>query len=317
MDLCRLHGPDVVAAYMRHVQDDGAAAFEEVLRAFSGGTHVAEDALDDGTPLRVAVTAADGRAVVDFAGTGPQSDGNLNAPLAVVRAAVLYAFRTLVRRPIPLNEGCLRPLEIRVPPGSILDPRPPAAVVGGNVETSQRIVDLVLRAVGACAGSQGTMNNVTFGTEEWTYYETLGGGTGAGPGFGGASAVQCHMTNTRITDVEVLERLRPVVVREFSVRHGSGGAGTHRGGDGLVRVYEFRAPVRGGVLSERRARGAPGLAGGGDGAPGRNVFVHRGVETLLAGRAAFEAVPGDVLRIETPGGGGSGTAREDAAPPPR
>ena len=193
-----------------------------------------------------------------------------------------------------------------MPPNSILDPSPPAAVVGGNVETSQRIVDLVLRAVRALAGSQGTMNNVTFGTPSWTYYETLGGGMGAGPGFGGASAVQCHMTNTRITDVEVLERLRPVIVRRFAIRRGSGGAGRHRGGDGLIREIEFRESVTGGVLSERRVSGAPGLAGGGDGAPGRNVVIRDGVETEIAGRAAFEARPGDVLRVETPGGGGYG-----------
>jgi 5-oxoprolinase (ATP-hydrolysing) len=305
-EMCDRHGADVVAAYMDHVQDDGAAAMDEVLRALPAGTHVAEDTLDDGTPLRVAVAIRNGFAFVDFAGTGPQSPGNLNAPLAVVRAAVLYAFRTLVRRAIPLNEGCLRPLDLQVPAGSLLDPRPPAAVVGGNVETSQRLVDLVLRAVGACAASQGTMNNVTFGTDAWTYYETLGGGTGAGPAFDGASAVQCHMTNTRITDVEVIERLRPVVVRRFAVRRGSGGDGARRGGDGLVREIEFRAAARGGILSERRVRGAPGLDGGGEGAPGRNTLVRDGAETPLPGRAALDLRPGDVLRIETPGGGGYG-----------
>ncbi|MCE9634714.1 MAG: hydantoinase B/oxoprolinase family protein [Planctomycetes bacterium] len=303
-ELCDLHGADVVAAYMTQVQDDGAAAMDEVLAQLPRGTHTADDTLDDGTPLRVSVTIGDGRAVIDFAGTGPRSPGNLNAPRAVTRAAVLYAFRTLVRRPIPLNEGCLRPLDIRIPEGSLLDPAPPAAIVGGNVETSQRIVDLVLRALGAQAGSQGTMNNVTFGTDTWTYYETLGGGTGAGPGFDGASAVQCHMTNTRITDVEVLERRRPVVVRSFSIRRGSGGAGATHGGDGLVREIEFLQPVRGGVLSEHRVHGANGMNGGEDGKPGRNSLLRGDVETVLPGRAEFAAEAGDVLRIETPGGGG-------------
>ncbi len=305
-EACDASGADVLAAYMGHVLDDGAAAMEEMLRTLPHGPHVMEDALDDGTPLRVSIEVRDGCAVVDFAGTGPRSRGNLNAPKAVTRAAVLYALRCLIGRDIPLNEGCLRPVEIRIPEGSLLDPAPPDAVVGGNVETSMRIVDLVLGALGACAASQGTMNNVTFGTKDRAYYETLGGGGGAGPAFDGASAVQLHMTNTRITDVEVLETRQPVVVRSFAIRRGSGGAGAHRGGDGLVREYEFLTAMEGGVLSERRARGAPGLAGGHRGAPGRNVLVRDGGETEIAGRAAFELRPGDVLRVETPGGGGFG-----------
>jgi 5-oxoprolinase (ATP-hydrolysing) len=307
-EMCDASGAEVVAAYMGHVLDDGAAAMDEMLRMLPPGPHVMEDTLDDGTPLRVSIAIADGRALVDFAGTGPRSRGNLNAPKAVTRAAVLYALRCLVGRDVPLNEGCLRPVEIRIPAGSLLDPSPPDAVVGGNVETSMRIVDLVLGALGACAASQGTMNNLTFGNAELAYYETLGGGGGAGRTFDGASAVQLHMTNTRITDVEVVETRYPVVVRSFSVRRGSGGVGAHRGGDGLVREIEFLAPMTGGILSERRTRGAFGLAGGSPGAPGRNLLVRGGVvETELAGRAAFEARPGDVLRIETPGGGGFGT----------
>ena len=307
-EACEESGADVVSAYMGHVLDDGAAAMEEMLRTLPPGPHVMEDALDDGTLLRVSIDVRNGRAVVDFAGTGPRSRGNLNAPRAVTRAAVLYALRCLIGRDIPLNEGCLRPVEIRIPEGSLLDPAPPDAVVGGNVETSMRIVDLVLGALGACAASHGTMNNVTFGTKDSAYYETLGGGGGAGPSFPGASAVQLHMTNTRITDVEVLETRQPVVLRRFAVRRGSGGAGAHRGGDGLIREYEFLEPMEGGVLSERRARGAPGLSGGSPGAPGRNVLVRDGIETELAGRAAFEVRPGDVLRVETPGGGGFGPA---------
>ncbi len=305
--LVEQHGADVVAAYMGHVLDDGEAAMRELAAALPPGTHAAADALDDGTPLRVAVTAAAHGIVVDFDGTGPRSAGNLNTPRAVTRAAVLYALRLLVPRALPLNEGCLRPVDVRIPAGSLLDPRAPDAVVGGNVETSQRLVDLVLRALGACAAGQGTMNNVTFGRADGrggAYYETICGGSGAGPGFDGECAVQVHMTNTRITDPEVLELRWPVVVRRFAVRDGSGGAGRQRGGDGAVREIEFLEPLVGGVLSERRAHGAPGLGGGGAGAPGRNVLVHAGRETALPGRAAFVVAAGDVLRVETPGGGG-------------
>jgi 5-oxoprolinase (ATP-hydrolysing) len=307
-EMCDDAGADVVAAYMGHVLDDGAAAMEEMLSALTPGPHLMEDALDDGTPLRVSIAISGGRAIVDFVGTGPRSRGNLNAPRAVTRAAVLYALRCLVGRDVPLNEGCLRPIEIRIPARSLLDPSPPDAVVGGNVETSMRIVDLVLGALGACAASQGTMNNLTFGTPERAYYETLGGGGGASREFDGADAVQLHMTNTRITDVEVLETRFPVVVREFSIRRGSGGAGLHRGGDGLVREIEFLAPMTGGILSERRTRGAFGLQRGSPGLPGRNLLTRDGVETKIAGRAAFQVAAGDVIRIETPGGGGFGSA---------
>jgi 5-oxoprolinase (ATP-hydrolysing) len=306
-ELCETHGAVTVSAFMGHVLDDGAAAMEELIAVLPPGRHVMEDALDDGTRLQVAIWREGERVVVDFAGTGPRSPGNHNAPRAVTRAAVLYALRTLMGREIPLNEGCLRPVEIRIPPGSLLDPVPPHAVVGGNVETSMRLVDLVLGALRACAASQGTMNNVTFGTRDLAYYETLGGGAGAGPDFSGASAVHLHMTNTRITDVEVMERRYPVVIRRFAVRHGSGGAGRHRGGDGLIREIEFLAAVDGGILSERRAAGAFGLEGGLPGLPGRNVLSRDGVETELPGRAAFTAGPGDVLRVETPGGGGYGS----------
>jgi 5-oxoprolinase (ATP-hydrolysing) len=310
-ELCAAHGAANVVAYMGHVLDDGAAAMEELIGALPAEPHVMEDVLDDGTPLRVSIRREGrDRVVVDFAGTGPRSEGNLNAPKAVTRAAVLYALRTLVPREIPLNEGCLRPVEIRIPPGSLMDPAPPHAVVGGNVETSMRLVDLVLGALGACASSQGTMNNVTFGTDLVTYYETLGGGAGAGPDFDGASAVHLHMTNTRITDVEVIERRYPVIVREFGVRRGSGGAGRHHGGDGLIRELEFTAPVDGGILSEHRARGPFGLAGGQPGAPGRNLLLRDGAESSLPGRATFQAAVGDILRVETPGGGGYGPPAE-------
>jgi 5-oxoprolinase (ATP-hydrolysing) len=225
----------------------------------------------------------------------------------VVSAAVIYVLRTLVAERIPLNGGCLAPVRIRVPPGCLLDPPPGSAVGGGNVETSQRVVDVLLGALGLAAASQGTMNNVSFGDERFGYYETIGGGAGAGPDFDGASGVHVHMTNTRITDVEVLEARYPVRVLEFGVRRGSGGRGRHRGGDGLVRRYLFLAPVSVSILSERRTRAPWGLAGGLPGARGRNAVERRsGAVEEIGGRATLELEPGDCLRIETPGGGGYG-----------
>jgi 5-oxoprolinase (ATP-hydrolysing) len=245
---------------------------------------------------------------IDFTGTGAAHPGNLNAPRAVVDSAVLYALRCLVAERIPLNGGCLAPVEIVVPPGSLLDPPPAAAVVGGNVETSQRVVDVLLAAMGRAAASQGTMNNLAFGDASFGYYETIGGGAGAGPGFAGASGVHVHMTNTRITDPEVLESRTPVIVRRFALRHGSGGRGRFAGGDGLVRELEFTAPVTASILSERRARAPFGLAGGEAGAPGRNLWLRAdGSVEVLPGRATVALAPGDRLRIETPGGGGYGT----------
>jgi 5-oxoprolinase (ATP-hydrolysing) len=224
----------------------------------------------------------------------------------VAIAAVLYVFRTLIEHPIPLNAGCLDPISIYIPEGSLLAPRSPAAVVGGNVETSVRIVDTLYAALGTIAGGQGTMNNLTFGTEEWGYYETICGGAGAGPGFDGASAVHTHMTNTRITDPEVLERRYPVVLREFSIRKGSGGRGEFCGGDGTVRAIEFLEPMAVGVLSERRVLAPYGLNGGAPGATGRNLLLRDGETSELGGHARLDVREGDVLVIETPGGGGYG-----------
>ncbi len=319
-ELAQTHGADVVGAYMAHVLDDGEAAMGEMLGALPTGTRTMEDRLDDGIPLRVAVTVvrtqtggvSTGKITVDFAGTGPLSAGNLNTPRAVTRAAVLYALRTLVQRDIPLNEGCLRPVTLCIPEGSLLDPKPPAAVVGGNVETSMRLVDLVLGALGVCAAGQGTMNNLAFGRVDdsvrrgGTYYETICGGTGAGPTFRGADAIQSHMTNTRITDPEVFERRWNAVIRRFEIRRGSGGDGAQRGGDGAVREIEFGERVRGGILSERRTAGAFGLKGSGTGAPGRNTLIRDGQRIDLGGCADLALEPGDVLLIETPGGGGYG-----------
>ncbi len=309
-------GLEVVQAYMRHVQDAAEEAVRESLVTLSRERGMAEidsvqaqDFMDDGTRIRLRLTI-DRRqrsAVFDFSGTGPETWGNCNAPRAVTRSAVLYCLRCLIRQDLPLNDGCLRPVRIEIPDGSLLAPSPQAAVVGGNVLTSQRIVDVVLRAFGMAAASQGCMNNLTFGSDSFGYYETIGGGAGAGPGWDGQSGVHTHMTNTRITDPEILEQRYPVLLREFSIRRGSGGAGRHRGGDGLVREIEFLEPLQVSILSERRVFAPYGLAGGESGARGRNTFIRRdGRRINLGAKNEIRAGRGDRIRIETPGGGGYG-----------
>ena len=302
--LCVERGLATVRAYMAHVQRNAAALVEEAIAGLSAGVHRFEDALDDGTPIAVALTVdrAARRMRVDFSGTAPATSTNLNAPRAVTVAAVLYVLRSLVGRDIPLNSGCLRPVALVIPEGSVLDPPRGHAVAGGNVETSQRIVDVLLGALGIVAASQGTMNNLTFGTSSFGYYETLGGGAGAGPAWDGASAVHTHMTNSRITDVEVLESRAPIRVRALGVRRGSGGAGRHRGGDGLVRELEALEPLRVSLLSERRERRPYGLRGGAPGAPGRCTVAGR----AMAGKFSVELGVGQRIRVETPGGGGFG-----------
>jgi 5-oxoprolinase (ATP-hydrolysing) len=301
------HGSEVVAATMRQLQEAAAGKVAREIAKLADGVHEFGDQLDDGTPVCVALAIGGDRMTIDFTGTGPAVDGNSNAPRAVVQAAVIYVLRALVAERIPLNGGCLDPVEIRVPPGSLLDPPPGAAVVGGNVETSQRIVDVLLGALGVAAASQGTMNNVAFGDATYGYYETIGGGSGAGEGWDGASGVHTHMTNTRITDAEVLEARHPVRLLEFSLRRGSGGEGRWRGGDGLVRRYEFLAPVTVSLMTERRATAPYGLRGGDPGAPGRNAVTRVGGETaVVPGRATLQLVAGDRLCVETPGGGGFG-----------
>ncbi|HEY8427881.1 MAG TPA: hydantoinase B/oxoprolinase family protein, partial [Sandaracinaceae bacterium] len=239
-ELCDRYGTEVVAAYMEHVQADAAAKVEEAIEALPDGEHAFEDALDDGTPVRVRVTVRGRRMEIDFAGTGAELEGsNLNAPRAVTMAAVIYVLRALVGAPIPLNAGCLAPVRVRIPPRSLLDPSPGRAVAGGNVETSQRVVDVLLGALGVAAASQGTMNNVTFGDGTFGYYETLAGGAGALEGRDGACCVHTHMTNSRITDPEVLEDRFPVRLVRFERRRGSGGSGRWRGGDGVIREYEL------------------------------------------------------------------------------
>jgi len=270
--------------------------------------------MDSGQVISVGirVEAGTGTATVDFTGTSAQQANNFNAPRAVTVAAVLYVFRTLVDESIPLNAGCLRPLTIVVPPGSMLDPAPPAAVVAGNVETSQCVVDALYGALGLQAAAQGTMNNFTFGNDRYQYYETIAGGAGAGPGYRGASGVQTHMTNSRLTDPEVLERRFPVLLREFALRPGSGGRGEFPGGDGLVREIEFREPMTAAILSNRRRVPPFGLAGGGPGAAGVNLLLRRdGSSETLPATAEFTVDAGDRFRIETPGGGGFGRAVAD------
>ncbi|MGH8197148.1 MAG: hydantoinase B/oxoprolinase family protein [Steroidobacteraceae bacterium] len=300
-------GRDTVTRYMAHVQDNAEVCVREVIGRLRDG-HLRYE-MDDGSAIEVTVKVDRlvRSAVVDFTGTSPQQDGNFNAPLAVCTAAVLYVFRTLVDADFPLNEGCLRPLTIKVAPGSLLNPVPPAAVVAGNVETSQCIVDALFGALGVLAASQGTMNNLTFGDATHQYYETIAGGAGAGPGFDGASGVQTHMTNSRLTDPEVLESRHPVLVREFRYRRGSGGTGRHRGGDGLVRRIVFRAPMTAAILSNHRRVAPFGLGGGGAGACGANRLVRASGESIELPACASAAVAaGDEIAIETPGGGGFG-----------
>ncbi|MFE5010325.1 hydantoinase B/oxoprolinase family protein [Streptomyces sp. NPDC056696] len=300
-------GLDVVQAYMKHVQDNAEEAVRRVVDALQDGEFAYET--DSGAVIRVRVTVDREQrgATVDFTGTSPQLATNFNAPYAVVNAAVLYVFRTLVDDDIPLNDGCLRPLRIVVPPGSFLAPEPPAAVVAGNVETSQAITGALYAALGVQAEGSGTMNNVTFGNESHQYYETVASGSGAGDGFHGAPVVQTHMTNSRLTDPEVLEWRMPVLLEEFTVRRGSGGPGRWSGGDGAVRRLRFLEPMTVSTLSQHRRVPPYGMAGGGSGALGANSVEHPdGTVDRLAGSDSADVLPGDVLVIETPGGGGYG-----------
>jgi 5-oxoprolinase (ATP-hydrolysing) len=300
-------GLDVVQAYMGHVQDNAEEAVRRVVDALHDGEFTYE--MDSGSVIRVQVTVDrhDRSATIDFTGSSPQLGTNFNAPTSVATAAVLYVFRTLVDDDIPLNDGCLRPLRIVVPQGSMLAPTYPAAVVAGNVETSQAITGALYAALGVQAEGSGTMNNVTFGNDRHQYYETVASGSGAGHGFDGASVVQTHMTNSRLTDPEVLEWRYPVLVDSFTVRRSSGGEGRWRGGDGAVRRLRFREPMTVSTLSGHRRVPPYGLAGGAPGALGRNrVERADGTVVDLAGCDSVEVGPGDVLVVETPGGGGYG-----------
>ncbi|PPS76622.1 MULTISPECIES: hydantoinase B/oxoprolinase family protein [Streptomyces] len=306
------YGLDVVQAYMRHVQDNAEEAVRRVIDALDDGEYAYET--DSGAVIRVAVRVdrEHRAATIDFTGTSAQLPTNFNAPFSVVNAAVLYVFRTLVADDIPLNDGCLRPLSIIVPPGSLLAPEPPAAVVAGNVETSQAVTGALYAALGVQAEGSGTMNNVTFGNERHQYYETVASGSGAGDGFPGAPVVQTHMTNSRLTDPEVLEWRLPVRLEEFTVRRGSGGAGRWYGGDGAVRRIRFLEPMTVSTLSQHRRVAPYGMAGGEPGALGANRVEHAdGTVTELGGSDSADLVSGDVLVIETPGGGGYGPPSPD------
>ena len=300
-------GLEAVHAYMRHVQDNAEESVRRVLDVLHDGSF--EYPLDHGAVIRVAVTVDRKRreAQLDFTGTSEQHEGNFNAPLAVCRAAALYVFRTLVEDDIPLNEGCLKPLRLVVPEGTMLNPRYPAAVISGNTEVSQCVADSLFAALGVLASSQGTMNNFVYGNDTYQNYETICGGIGAGPDHDGCDAIHSHMTNTRMTDPEVLEERFPVRLEEFSIRRGSGGRGRHRGGNGAVRCLRFLAPMTVTTLSLHRSTDPYGLAGGEAGARGRNRIERAdGSIEELAGTDGAEMAPGDLFRMETPGGGGYG-----------
>ncbi|KAJ7100669.1 Hydantoinase B/oxoprolinase [Mycena belliarum] len=341
------YGLATVQEYMYHIRANAEQAVRSLLRDVvkrtGRSTLQAIDYLDDGSPIQlsVAINEADGSAVLDFAGTGVEVRGNLNAPISVVHSAVIYCMRAMLDLDIPLNAGCLVPLEIKIPPKSLLAPSRTAAVCGGNVLTSQRIVDVVLKAFSAAAASQGCTNNLTFGAGGkdkdgknvvgWGYYETIAGGSGAGPSWHGTDGVHTHITNTRIGDVELLERRYPVFIHRFGLREGSGGTGKWRGGEGVVRELEVLEGMQVSILSERRTRQPYGMAGGGPGALGRNTWVKQlragdgdataenaelGVherEINIGGKATVWMGKGDRLRIETPGGGAWGVPEHAAA----
>ena len=303
-------GLGVVQAYMGHVQDNAEESVRRVITKLQDGAFTLP--LDNGAQIRVAirVDAVQRSAEIDFTGTSPQLPNNFNAPTAVCMAAVLYVFRTLVNDDIPLNAGCLKPLRVIVPEGSMLNPQPPASVVAGNVETSTCITNALYGALGLMASGQCTMNNFTFGNARYQYYETVSGGSGAGPDFDGTSVVQTHMTNSRLTDPEVLEFRFPVRLESYEIRRGSGGAGLHKGGDGGVRRVRFLEAMTAAILSNGRHAGAFGMAGGSVGAPGVNRVERADGSSLPLGHiGSVEMAPGDVFVIETPGGGGYGTRK--------
>ncbi|XP_072958902.1 5-oxoprolinase 1 [Typha angustifolia] len=317
-ELINQYGLTTVQSYMNYVQKNAEGAVREMLKAVAfrvereKGSSVIEeeDYMDDGSVihLKLSIDSNSGEATFNFEGTSPEVYGNWNAPEAVTAAAVIYCLRCLVDVDIPLNQGCLAPVSIHIPEGSFLSPSDKAAVVGGNVLTSQRVTDVILTAFQACACSQGCMNNLTFGDDTFGYYETIGGGCGAGPSWDGTSGVQCHMTNTRMTDPEIFEQRYPVLLHKFGIRENSGGAGYHRGGDGIVREIEFRQPVVVSILSERRVHAPRGLNGGKDGARGANYLIRKDKRRVyLGGKNTIEVDAGEVLQIFTPGGGGFGS----------
>lgn len=347
------YGEETVQFYMVHIQKNAEQCvrklLKDVYKRFEGKDLSAIDHMDDGSPiqLKVKIDPEKGEAEFDFEGTGPEVYGNINAPQAITFSAIIYCLRCLISEDIPLNQGCLKPIHVKIPPKSILSPSPGAAVVGGNVLTSQRITDVIFKAFEACAASQGDCNNLTFGfggnqtgqdaIKGFGYYETIAGGSGAGPDWVGTSGVHCHMTNTRITDSEIFERRYPVLLREFSLRDGSGGRGQHRGGDGVIRDIEFRIPLQVSILSERRVYHPYGLNGGEDGACGLNLWVRKVEKTNweqslkdfhggapsgekeyeerhinLGAKNSAAMAAGDRIIVCTPGGGGWGPYGEES-----
>ncbi len=322
-DLIKTYSLELVMKQMQLIQENAELAVRNLLKNLVLELNVehakfsASDFLDDGSEIKLSVkiNPSDGSAVFDFSGSSAQLASNLNTPPAVTSSAVLYALRSMINKEIPLNQGCLKPIKIIIPEGSLLNPSEDAAVVGGNVQTSQRIVDVIFKAFSTCAASQGCMNNISFGredsaTQSFGYYETIGGGAGAGPSWDGASGVHTHMTNTRITDPEILETRYPVLLREFSLREGSGGSGEYQGGDGLIRVLEFLDDLSLSILTERRVYAPYGMAGGEPGMKGEN-WLHgaNGSQENLGSKNQVKITKGDKLVIKTPGGGGYGTKK--------
>jgi N-methylhydantoinase B len=322
--LVERHGAGTVRRNMRALQGYSERMMRAAIAGLPEGTYRFEDFLDnDGIsprPVRIAaaVTLGGGAAVVDFTGSAPQAEGPVNANYAIAVSASMYVFRCLVSEDVPYTAGLMRPVRVIAPEGSVVNARPPAAMAGGNVETSQRITDVLLGALAQAApsripaASSGTMNNLSLGGWDplrgsaFAYYETVAGGMGAGPSGGGHSATHTHMTNSWNTPAEALEHQYPLRVRAYRIRTGSGGRGKRRGGDGIVRELEFLAPAQATILSDRRRRGPYGLGGGEAGKPGRTVIIRRGRRIPVPGKAAFEVRANDILRVETPGGGGWG-----------
>jgi len=327
VEITRKYGFSKVSAYMRNLQDYSKSIMRRAIRDIPDGDYSFEDRLDeDGVrrePVRIRVTirVRGSSAEVNFGGSDGQVEGNVNANFAITLSATMYAFRSIIRGDVPYNSGLIKPIRLLAPGGSVVNARPPAAVAGGNVETSQRITDVLLGALAQAipdripAASSGTMNNITFGGthpatgRNFAYYETIGGGMGASPERDGLSGVHTHMTNTRNTPVEALEHYLPVRIRRYSLRRGSGGKGKFKGGDGIVREYEFLAPAQVNILSERRRFAPYGLAGGTPGKKGKNTLVRKGRTLKLGGKVSFRVAAGDRVIVETPGGGGHGKAR--------
>jgi 5-oxoprolinase (ATP-hydrolysing) len=303
------YGSDVVSAYMRFVRENAAEAVRRLIDRLKEGAFSYE--MDSGARVcvRTLIDRTERRMRIDFSGTSAQTKDNFNAPAAICRAAALYVMRASIDDDIPMNDGCIEPIDLVIPDASLLSPSWPAAVVAGNVETSQVITDALFGAMNQMAAAQGTMNNFTFGDAQRQYYETICGGAGAGPDFNGADAVHTHMTNSRLTDPEVIEWRFPVLVETFAIRQGSGGRGAHSGGNGVVRRFRFREPMQASILSNRRRVAPFGLAGGSEGAAGINRIERAdGRVEELSACASAEMARGDGFVIETPGGGGYGKA---------